>query len=174
MEVMSCPRGKRAIQDNSARLRLRCFFKIALLLALVTGFCRATAAYAAACSVPPELGVNKLQGTVYGPSGITVPQILVLLSRDGKSVSQTKTDGRGKFEFKVGPGLYDLQLLFHSSKAMDLKVRVGRGHGGLFHPARLQIVLGLSGTRCGFATTSSKEFKKAIKRYQGLLQEKNY
>lgn len=170
---MSFLRGKRPIQINAAGIRLRCFLKIALLLALVAGFCRATAAYAV-CPALPELGVNKLQGAVYGPSGITMPQIHVLLSREGKPVAQTKTDGSGKFEFKIGPGLYDLQLFFIATKAMDLKVRVGHGYGGWFHPARLRIVLGLSGTRCGFATTSSGEFKKAIKRYQGLLQEKQH
>jgi hypothetical protein len=118
--------------------------------------------------------VNKLQGEVYGPSGIPLPQILILVSKDGKFVSKTKTDGSGKFEFKARAGLYDLKLQFVGSISMDLKVRVGRGHGSLFHPARLRAVLGLSGTRCGFATTNSKEFKKAMKRYGAQLQEKQH
>ena len=159
---------------RAAGLWLRCFLRAALLLALVTGFCRSTAALATTCPAPEELGVNKLQGAVYGPSGISLPQIHVQLSREGKFVAKTQTDSSGKFGFKIGPGLYDLELQFFGSKSMDLKVRVGRGHGGLFHPARLRIVLGLSGTRCGFATTSSKEFKQAIKRYEGQLQEKQH
>ena len=157
---------------RSAGLWLRCFLRAALLLSLVTGFCRATAAFAATCPVPQEFGMKKLQGTVYGPSGISLPQILVQLSREGKFVAKTKTDASGKFEFKLAPGLYDVELQFVGSKAMDLKVRVGRGHG--FHSVRLRIVLGLSGTRCGFATTSSKEFKQAIKRFEGQLQEKQH
>jgi hypothetical protein len=154
--------------------RLYCFLKASLLLALVSGFSRATAAYATTCPAPQELGVGKLQGTVYGPSGVPVPQILVRLSREGKFVAQTQTGGNGKFEFKTVRGLYDLQLIFLSSDSMDLKVRVGHGHGGFFNLARLRIVLGLSGTRCGFATTSSKELKKAFKRYEEQLQEKRH
>ena len=162
----------KSVVTRAAGLWLRCFLRAALLLALVTGFCRATAAFAATCPEPQEFGMKKLQGTVYGPSGISLPQIHVLLSREGKFVAQTQTDSSGKFEFKIAPGLYDVELLFFGSKAMDLKVRVGRGHG--FHSARLRIVLGLSGTRCGFATTSSKEFKQAIKRFEGQLQEKQH
>ena len=170
---MKSPATPRIDFATAAGPRLRCFLKAALLLALVTGFCRATPANGTTCPAPEELGVNKLQGAVYGPSGISLAQIHILLSREGKLVAQTTTDGSGKFEFKIGRGLYDLELQFFGSKSMDLKVRVGPGHGGLFHPARLRIVLGLSGTRCGFATTSSKEFKRAIKRLEGQLQEKH-
>ena len=113
-----------------------------------------------------------LQGTVYGPSGIPLPQVVVQLMREGKFVANLWTDGKGKFEVNLVPGPYDLQLLFLDTDLMDLKVRVGHGRG--FHSTRLRIVLGLSGTRCGFVTTSSKEFKKAIKRYQGLLEEKEH
>jgi len=38
----------------------------------------------------------------------------------------------------------------------------------------LLMVLGLSGTRCSFVTMSKKEFKEAIKRYQGLLKENRH
>ena len=158
------------VQDQRG-LWLRCFLNAALLLALVTGNCRATEAYAASCPAPEELGLKKLQGIVYGPSGISVPQILIRLSHEGKFVAQTKTDSSGKFEFKIAPGPYDAELLFMGSKSMDLKVRIGHGHGGDFHSGRLRIVLGLSGTRCGFVTLSSKELKKAIKRYQTQLEE---
>ena len=165
--------GQKRELRRTAGPRLRCFLKAALLLAL-TGFCLPTAAYATTCSALPELGVNKLQGAVYGPSGVSVPLILVQLSQEGKSIAETKTDGNGKFEFKTKPGLYDLRFLFLGAKSMDLKLRVGRGHGSLFHPARLRIVLGFSGTRCGFVTISSKEFKKAIARFNGQLQEKQH
>jgi len=158
---------------TAAGPRLRCFLRTALLLLLATGFCSATAAYAA-CPALPEFGVNKIRGAVYGPSGFAVPQIMVQVSREGKLVAQTKTDGKGRFEFKTGPGPYDLKFVFIASESMDLKVRVGRGHGGFFHPARLQVLLGLSGTRCGFATTNSGEFKKALKRFKGQLQERPY
>ena len=155
-------------------LWLRCFLKVALLFALVTGFWRATAAHAANCPAPEEMGLKKLQGIVYGPSGISLPQIDVGLLQDGKFVAKTQTDGKGKFEFKPAPGPYDLELLFMGTKSMDLKVRIGRGHGGVFHSGRLRIVLGLSGTRCGFVTLSSKELKKAIVRFQTQLLEKQF
>jgi hypothetical protein len=159
------------IQDQRG-LWLRCFLKATLLLALVTGFCFPTAAHAANCPAQEELGLKKLQGIVYGPSGIALPQIVIRLSREGKFVAQTETDAKGKFEFKPEPGHNDLEFLFMGSKSMDLKARIG--HGGGFRSGRLRIVLGLSGTRCGFVTLSSKELKKAIKRFQGQLLEKQY
>ncbi len=159
------------IQDQRG-LWLRCFLKAALVVALVTSFFCPTAANAANCPAPEELGLKKLQGTVYGPSGIALPQIVVRLSREGKFIAKTETDGKGKFEFKPGPGHNDLEILFMGSKSMDLKLRIGHGSG--FHSGRLRIVLGLSGTRCGFVTLSSKELKNAIKRFQGQLKEKQY
>jgi hypothetical protein len=146
--------------------------KAAFLLALVTGFFCPMAANAANCPAPEDLGLKKLQGVVYGPSGIALPQILIRLSREGKFVAQTETDAKGKFEFKPEPGNNSLEILFMGSNSMDLKARIG--HGGGFHSGRLRIVLGLSGTRCGFVTLSSKELKKAIKRFQGQLLEKQY
>jgi hypothetical protein len=162
-----------AIQDQRG-LWLRCFLKAALLLALIIGFFCPIAASAANCPAPEEMGLKKLQGTVYGPSGILLPLIVVQLSRDGKFVAKTETDAKGKFEFKPEPGPYDLELLFMGSRSMDLKVKIGHGRGGVFHSGRLRIVLGLSGTRCGFVTLNSKELKKAIKRFQDQLQEKQY
>ena len=168
---MSAPVTQKSSFDFAAGPRLRCFLSAPLLLSLVLGFFHATVAYAATCPVPPELCVKKIEGRVYGPSGIKLSQILVRLSRDGKLVAQTKTDGGGRFRFKSRPGHYDLELLFVGSTAMNLKVHVGRGYGSFFHPARLWIVLGLSGTRCGFATTNANEFKKAIKRFNKQLLE---
>ena len=151
---------------------LRCFLRAALLLLLVAGFCSVTAAFAETCPTPPEFAVKKLQGEVHGPSGISLPQILVRLSREGIFAAQTTTDTKGKFEFKIEPGRYDIELIFMATKSMDLKVRIGQGHG--FHSARLRILLGLSGTKCGFATTSRKEFKQSIKRFEGQLEEKQH
>jgi hypothetical protein len=110
---------------------------------------------------------------VYGPSGVRLPQILVRLSREGKVVAHTQTDSSGKFEFKIKPGIYNLELLFFGSTSMNLRMWVVRGHGGPFYSSpRLRIVMGLSGTRCGFATISSKEFKQAIKRFEGQLEKR--
>jgi hypothetical protein len=145
----------------------------AFLLAVMSGLGTATAGYAATCAALPELGVKKVQGEVYGPSGVAVPQIVVRVSRDGKFIGEAKTDGKGKFVLNTtGPALYDVAFLFLGSKSMGLKVRVGRRYGGVFSSPRLRVVLGLSGTRCGFATTDKKEFKKALLRYSGQLEEK--
>jgi hypothetical protein len=125
---------------------------------------------ATTCASPPEMNLSRIQGTVYGPSGVPISKIQVQAEQNGKIVSQTRTDDRGRFELKIAPGSFDLHVQYLGYKSMDLKVRVG--HGGGFHGARLRIVLGLSGARCNFATTSSRELKRAIKRYQGQLQEK--
>jgi hypothetical protein len=144
----------------------------ALLLFLVPGSSGATTEAATTCPSPPEMNLSRIQGMVYGPSGIPIPKILVQALQNGKIVAQTQTDDRGKFELKVAPGNYDVHLQYLGYKSMDLNVRVG--HGGGFHSARIRIVLGLSGARCSFATTNRKQFKDEIKRYGRQLQEKRY
>ena len=123
------------------------------------------------CPAPPDMSLSRLQGTVYGPSGVPVPQILIRVEREGKVLGQSQTDDHGKFAFKVPPGNVNVHVQFLGSKSVDMKVRVGQSHGGLFHTARLRIVLGISGTRCSFATTNSKQFKNEIRHYQQHLVE---
>jgi Carboxypeptidase regulatory-like domain len=160
-----------ANSGKMAGLRLRCFLSSAFVL-LALAWCDARAGYAqgSPCPALPEMSVSRLQGTVYGPSGVPVPQIQVKVLRDGIFVAQTQTDDKGKFEFKVAPGNLDLHLQFLGSRSMDLNVRVGH-RMGLFHSAHLRIVLALSGARCSFATTNTKQFKNQIKRYQQRLEE---
>jgi len=171
---MTSASGQKRYFQRTAGLRLRCFLKVALLLALVPGVCSASVSYAATCQTPEGLGVNRIRGAVYGPSGVSLAKIPVQLSQDGSLVGKMQTDDRGRFGFTTGPGVYDLHIQFLGTKSLSLKVRVGPGHGSFFHPARLWIVLGLSGARCDFATTSGREFKDEIKRLKGLLQEKRH
>ena len=160
--------------ERPAGPRLRCFLNVALLSILVIGAYGAKTAHAAPCAAPPDLKLSRIHGMIYGPSGLPVPQILVWAEQDGKSIVKTQTDSRGKFELKVAPGKMIVHVQLLGSRLMDLNVQVGHGAGGPFRSARLLMVLGLSGTRCSFVTMSKKEFKEAIKRYQGLLKENRH
>ncbi|KAA6464758.1 carboxypeptidase regulatory-like domain-containing protein [Acidobacteria bacterium AB60] len=151
--------------------RLRCFLTAGLLgwLALASGLAKSYAA--ASCAPIPEMSIGRLQGTVYGPSGVPLPQIVVKVMRDGIPVNQAQTDDKGRFEFKgVAPGNVVVRIQFMGSKTLDLNVRVNK-RAGLFHTARVRVVLGLSGTRCSFATTNNGRFKDQIKRYGKQLEE---
>lgn len=150
---------------------LRYFLDAVMLLSLLAGLSSTRAAHAVECPSPPDMSLPRLQGTVYGPSGVPVPQIMIRVEREGKVVAQSQTDDHGKFAFKVAPGNVNVHVQFLGSKSVDMKVRVGHSHGGLFHTARLRVVLGISGTRCSFATTSSKQFKDEIRHYQQHLVE---
>jgi hypothetical protein len=160
-------------RSRSAGPWLRCFLTPALALVLAMAWGGAAKAYgaAAACPVIPEMTMSKVQGTVYGPSGIPLSQIVVQLIRDGSPMGQMQTDGKGRFTFKsVGPGNATLHVQFLGTKSLDLKLRVVH-HLGLFHTARLRIVLALSGTKCSFATTKTKDFKEQMRRYSKQLEE---
>jgi len=163
-----------AMLERPAGPRLRCFLSAALLSILVIGACGAKTAHAAPCAAPPDLKLSRIHGMAYGPSGLPVPEILVWVEQDGKSIAKTQTDKRGKFELKAAPGKMIVHVQLLGSRLMDLNVQVGHGAGGPFRSARLLMVLGLSGTRCSFVTMSKKEFKEAIKRYQGLLKENRH
>jgi hypothetical protein len=167
---MSLRAAQVAILERPAGPRLRCFLAAALLIVLVKGSSGATTDHAMTCASPPAMNLSRIQGTVYGPSGVAISKILVQAVQNGKIAVQTQTDDRGRFELKVAPGSLNVHVQYLGYKSMDLNVRVG--HGGGFHAARLRIVLGLSGTRCNFATTSRKQFKDEIKRYGRQLEEK--
>lgn len=161
----------RASSERAAGHWLRCFLETAMVLLLAMGSGGVKAANAATCAAPSDMSVPRLQGTVYGPSGVAVPQILVRVERDGKAIAQTQTDDHGKFAFKIVPGNVKVHVQFLGSKSLDFNVRVGHSSGGFFRTPRLRIVLGVSGTVCSFVTTSSKQFKNEIKRYQQHLVE---
>ena len=151
--------------------RLRCFLNAGLPLVLVAGWGSAPRAYAAStCPPPPDMTMSRLQGTIVGPSGVPVPQIAVKVLRDGIPLNQAATDDKGRFEFKgLAPGYVDVRIQFLGTKSVDLHVRIKRA--GWFHSSRLHVVLGLSGTRCSFATTSNKQFKDQMKKYSKQLEE---
>lgn len=152
--------------------RLRCFLNAPMLLALVIGSSGTTRSFAAApCPVMPDMSLARLQGTVYGPSGVPLPLVVVRVMQNGKQVDQTQTDDHGKFRYKVAPGDYVVHLQFLNSKSLDLNVKVGQHLGGFFRTARLRIVLGISGARCSFATTNSKQLKDELRRYEHRLVE---
>ena len=161
----------RGNSEKAAGPRLRYFLNAELLLFLVIGSSGATRAFAVACPAPSDLKLARLQGTVYGPSGVALPQIQVVVAQAGRVVAQAQTDDRGRFQFKVAPGDFDVRLQFLGTNSMDMNVKVGHNLGGFFHTARLRIVLGLSGAKCSFATTSSKKFKNEMKRYEQRLVE---
>ena len=155
---------------NAGRRR-RSFLSAELLFLLLIFGAGATRATAATCAALSDLSLSRMQGTVYGPSGVTVPQILVQVMQDGAQVGQTHTSERGKFQLKVPPGNYVVHIQFLGSRSMDLNVRIGHAGVDLFHTTRMRIVLGVSGARCSFATTSSKQFKDELRRYEQRLVE---
>ena len=159
---------KSALRLGLRWVMLRRFLKAALLIPAVIG-----AATACASTCPPlaDMNLPRLQGSVYGPSGVPVPQIQIQAELDGKVVGKAQTDDKGKFEIKVAPGNYIVHLQFMGSKSLDMNVRVGHGYNGIFHSPRMRIVLGLSGMKCSYATTSMKLLKNEIKRYQQRLVE---
>jgi len=158
-------------RGRTAGPRLRCFLNAGLPLVLAAGLGGATRAHAAsACPPPPDMTMSRLQGTVVGPSGVPVPQIVVKVLRDGIPLNQAVTDNKGRFEFKgLAPGNVNVRIQFLGTKSLDLHLRIKRG--GLFHTSRLHVVLGLSGTRCSFATTSNRQFKDQMKKYSKQLEE---
>jgi hypothetical protein len=155
---------------RTAGPRLRCFLSEALVLVLVIGAGGARAGYAANCPAVPDMSLSRLQGTVYGPSGVAVPQITIQALQDGVVMATTHTDDKGKFAFTAAPGKYVLHIQFLESKSLELNVKVAH-HVEFFRSARIRMVLGLSGTRCSFASTSAKQFKNEMKRYKTRLGE---
>ena len=156
--------------DSGAGPRLRSFLNKALVLVLVIGASRARAGYAATCPAVPELSLSRLQGTVYGPSGVALPQMVIQVLQDGTVMATTHTDNKGRFAFVAAPGKYVLRVQFLESKSLELNVKVAH-HVEFFRSARIRMVLGLSGTRCSFASTSAKQFKNEMKRYRTRLEE---
>jgi Carboxypeptidase regulatory-like domain len=162
--------GCRLDSGTMAWSRIRCFLEAGSLLLVLIAAGGVGTGRAATCPAVPELSLSRLQGTVFGPSGVPVPQIVIQALQDGAVMATTHTDDKGKFAFAAAPGKYVLHIQFLGSKSLDLNVRIAH-HVEFFRSARIRMVLGLSGTRCSFATTSNKQFKNEMKRYKTRLGE---
>src|SRR5579863_626690 len=90
--------------------RLRCFLRAGSLFLVVIGSSSVMKVYAATCPALTEMNLSHIQGTVYGPSGVPVPQIVIQALRDGTVLATTHTDDKGRFAFKADPGNYDLHI----------------------------------------------------------------
>jgi hypothetical protein len=121
--------------------------------------------------VAAQVHVAQLRGTVYDPSGVRIPGASVRVQKDGNLLGEAQTDDRGGFAFKVRPGRYKLQAEMPGFQRMSQEIDVDLDLSTLLLPGHLRVVLGLGGTFCSYATTSTRQFKYDIKHFNDSLKE---
>ena len=144
------------------------------MILMVAGLFWIVAANAAAqvdCVSPRTLKVSRVQGQVFDITGNAVPGVVVSLVQDGKSTAQFRTGAMGQFQFKAAPGRYILQAEVPAFQRASVELNVGRNLGNLFHSSTLRVIVGLYGSFCPWATTSSREFQKMVRANNQRIKE---
>jgi len=157
--------------SKTAGLWLRCFLGGALFLVSLGNLWGGLKAHAMTCVTPSRIQVARLRGQVFDPSGTPIPLSVVSVSRAGQAVSNTKSDENGRFDLTVPVADYDIRIESPGFMTLSVSVNVGKDLRTLIHPNSLMLILGLGGTKCGFATTSNKQFRDEVNRFKQRLKE---
>lgn len=114
------------------------------------------------CVYPGRVATSRVQGQVFDPFGVVVPDVVVTLVNERGSTLQTRTDSQGRFRLAAARGNYSFKAVYPMLQTSQTELNVGEDLADLIHPSKLHVVLGLNGSYCAWVTTSKKEFRQII------------
>ncbi|HEV2174692.1 MAG TPA: carboxypeptidase-like regulatory domain-containing protein [Nitrospira sp.] len=117
------------------------------------------------CIEQKKLIVPRVQGQVFDPTGIALPDAAISLWPDGRPIVQLKSDAKGQFYFKVESGHYILKATYPGFAITTAELEVGKDVVSILHPEALRVILALPGLNCPWVTTSNKEFKELVRKH---------
>ena len=161
-------RAAKAIAGISGQrgIWLRCFLgRMSLLLALQClsasqVFCQSD------CIGYKNLVVSKIEGRVFDPSGVPIPNALVTVTRNADMGVSDTTDANGSFSMPSTSGEYKVHAALAGFESAFAIIEVRHGLTSIFHRKSLWLILGVGGAEpCPTSTTSRAEFLKIIDEY---------
>jgi protocatechuate 3,4-dioxygenase beta subunit len=114
------------------------------------------------------ISVSRVQGTIVDPSGVPIPNVEVELKRDGERAAVTTTGENGEFSIQAPPGAYDLNAHGKAFAPGFARIDVGTDLARIVRPTHIWMILdvGMTMENCTFATTSRRQFEKAIQAFK--------
>ena len=122
------------------------------------------------CVEPRIISAANIQGQIFDPSGISIPEASVTILREDKEVTKLKTDKEGRFYVESREGIYRLKISAPGFEASQFRVRVRRHSLGLQRSPTIRILLGLPSLNCAWATTREKEFRREVRNNNERMQ----
>jgi Carboxypeptidase regulatory-like domain len=156
-----------------AGLRLRCFLEIVLAGVIFIGSSFSVAQVD--CVDPHPILVSHVQGQVFDPFGIPVPEATISLVPSKGDAFKAAANADGEFEIIAPDGKYALQVEQQGFQLSTVELKLGRDVRNLLRRQKLLVLLGFAGSYCPLVTTSKQEFLSAtqenIKRLKGTAQK---
>jgi hypothetical protein len=114
------------------------------------------------------ISVSRVQGTIVDPSGVPIPNVDDELKRDGKRTATGTTNESGEFSIQASPGVYDLNAHGSAFARGFARIDIGTDLVRLARPTHIWMILdvGMTMENCTLATTSRRQFEKAIQAFK--------
>jgi hypothetical protein len=167
---MTSPIIERVSISKQRSYWLRCFLEAMLFTGMVVGF--STKNSNAMTCVVSRVRVAHLQGEVFDPSGIPLPQSRVRVSQGISVIAETLTDNKGHFAVKLSDGTYRIEVEMAGFHGLHQEIEIAHDVFKLVHPGHLRVILGLGGFNCPYATTSKREFDGELTAAGARLKQK--
>ena len=123
------------------------------------------------CVIQGKIRTPAARGTVVDPTGVPVPDTLVVLEANGKKVRQAKTDTEGKFDLNAPTGTYSFKVTHPYFAGTTIDLVVGRDMSNTFSRSGLYAVLGLPGSFCPMVWTNANKFHRMIDANKKHIEE---
>jgi hypothetical protein len=143
---------------------LRCFLG-QFLTGLIVCFA-ASAVSGAQLEIPGPFHLSHLAGAVVSQSGTPIEHAEINLVQDDKTVYSTRTDAKGRFQFKGVTGRYVLRMHVPGYSIVSREVIVGFEIVTALEGNKLYVILGPGACSddCSSVFTSKREFNQALRR----------
>lgn len=114
------------------------------------------------CVWPATIHLSRVVGRVVDPFGAPIPDVQVSLNDADRVVGTVRTDAQGAFTLKVPAGKYQMRAELKLFAPLQVDLEVGQDVVHVVHSSFLNVILGLRGSFCSWATTSKSEFQNEI------------
>ncbi|MDE3201580.1 MAG: carboxypeptidase regulatory-like domain-containing protein [Acidobacteriota bacterium] len=144
--------------------QLRCFLGRVFLIAVI---CFGAIGVAhAQVDIPGPFHVSHLKGIVVTPDGEPVADTAIDLTQNGKTIYTTRTDAKGRYDFKRVSGEYIFRIKVPHYSVVARPVLVRFELATEVHGNALYVILGPGACNddCSSIFTSKKNFEKRIRR----------
>jgi hypothetical protein len=115
------------------------------------------------CVDPSLIRTARIQGHVFDPSGVPIPEAVVSLSRGEMAVASVQTGELGDFSFRVPAGEYEVRIQAKNFDQLHFRVLSGEDVSSLLRRSDIRVILSIAHVSCPWATTSNKEFQQELK-----------
>ena len=136
------------------------------ILIIILAWAAPYACAGAQLEIPGPFHLSHLQGVVVNQNGTPVEHAEVTLAQNEKIVYSTRTDARGRFQFKNVTGSYSLRMHVPGYSIVSRDVIIDFELVTALERNKLYVILGPGACKndCSSVFTSKREFNQTLRR----------